>query len=133
MNDLVPVTEWRDKPREKASGKAVVSPRLDAALRVLVTTGCTQEAAAKAVSLSRTHFCKALSKPHVQARYQSLLRERLSAMAPRALGTVEDLLDCDSSYVRLQSAVVVLDRVGLRPVEAAPIAAEVIINIDLSD
>jgi hypothetical protein len=133
-DELVPLPagEWQDKPRERPASKPEITPRLDAALHVLVTSACTQEAAAKAAGLSRAHFCKMLAKPHVQARFQALLRERLSGMAPRALGTVDELLDCESSYVRLQSAVAVLDRVGLRPIEAAQAPGEVIIRIDLS-
>jgi hypothetical protein len=128
----LPTSEWQDKPRESPSGKAEVSQKMDAALRVLVNTGCTREAAAKAVRLSRSHFSRSLSKPHVQARFQQLLRERLQAMAPRAIGTVDELMDCDSAYVRLQSAIAVLDRIGLRPIEAAQAPTEVSIHIDLS-
>ena len=128
----LPTSEWQDKSRESPSGKAEVSPRMDAGLRVLVNTSCTQEQAAAAVRLSRTHFSRSLSKPHVQVRFQQLLRERLQAMAPRAISTVDGLMDCESSYVKLQAAVAVLDRVGLRPIESAQVATEVIINIDLS-
>jgi hypothetical protein len=105
---------------------------METALWALVSTSCTQEEAARIAGLTREHVCKALSKPHVQARYQVLLRKRLHAMAPKALGTVDSLMDCDSSYVRLQAAVTVMDRVGLRPVESTAVQTEVIINIDLS-
>jgi hypothetical protein len=128
VNELLPAPKWREKP----SGKAVVSPRMEVALCALVNTSCTQEEAARIAGLSREHVCKALGKPHVQARYQVLLRKRLHAMAPKAIGTVDSLMDCDSSYVRLQAAVTVMDRVGLRPVEATTVQTEVVINIDLS-
>jgi hypothetical protein len=129
LSDLIPLAKYREKP----SGKAEVSDSLELALVTLVSTGCTQEIAAQTAGLTREHLCRSLSKPHVAARYQQLLRDRLSAMAPKALGTVENLLDCDSSYVRLQSAIAVMDRVGLRPVEAGNLqTTEVTINIDLS-
>jgi hypothetical protein len=118
--------------REKPSGKAGVSAKMETALWALVSTSCTQEEAARIAGLTREHVCKALGKPHVQALYQVLLRKRLHAMAPKAIGTVDSLMDCDSSYVRLQAAVTVMDRVGLRPVESTTVQTEVIINIDLS-
>jgi hypothetical protein len=130
--DLVPVPEGGPRQREKPSGKAEISERLEAALVNLVTTSCSKKQAAETAGLTREYLSRALSKAHVQARFLALMRERLSAMAPRALDTVEDLLTCDSSYVRLQSAVTVLDRIGLGTVEAAQGSTEVIINIDLS-
>ena len=129
MSELLPASKWRERP----SGKAEVSPQMEAALWALVSTSCTQQEAAAAAGLTREHVCKALRKPHVQARYQQLLRDRPSAMAPKPLGTVDELMNCESSYVRLQSAIAVMDRVGLRPVEAGPVqTTEVTINIDLS-
>jgi hypothetical protein len=118
--------------REKPSGKPDVSPRLETALLTLVRTGCTQEEAARAAGLRREHISRSLAKPHVRRRYEELLRERLFSMASRAVSTVEELLGCESSFVRLKAAEAVMDRVGLGKQEQPLPRGEVIINIDLS-
>jgi hypothetical protein len=46
-DELVPVPEWRDRAKEKASGKAEISERLEAALVTLVSTACTKKQAAE--------------------------------------------------------------------------------------
>jgi hypothetical protein len=132
MTDKHALVPTNRPTREKPSGKPDVSPRLETALCTLVRTGCTQEQAAKAAGLRREHISRSLAKPHVRRRYEELLRERLFSLAPRAVSTVEELLGCESSHVRLKAAETVMDRVGLGKQEQPLSRSEVIINIDLS-
>lgn len=74
-----------------------------------------------------------LRKPHIMQAILEQTGMKLVSSAPKALATLERLLDAKSDYVSLEAAKDILDRSGFKPSEKHDhrISGDVSISIDL--
>ncbi|MDR6954885.1 hypothetical protein J2X65_004261 [Ancylobacter sp. 3268] len=93
-------------------------PRISAAMRRAVDAflsgeAPTQKAAAELAGLSREHFNREYQKAHIQALVRQRSAEMFSALLPRAVRALAEVLDGDNRAAQLNGAVVVLKQTGL--------------------
>jgi hypothetical protein len=126
----MPATEIQptEEPK-KRRGEYLVSSRVRKALELLASGECkTQDAAAKAASLTPRALSAALKRPNVQAYRIEMAKETLRAAVPKAARRVVSLMEQDSNQlVALRSASFTLaSAAGIMPPPAQSVP---IINI----
>jgi len=104
----------------------------------MVTGQCkTIQSAAEKAGLSREHFTRELSKPHIAEHLRQKVLRSLAIAAARAGAVKGELLDSDNEMVRDRSSSFVLALAGIAPATSPGVAINVEIKagyvIDLTD
>jgi hypothetical protein len=93
--------------------------------------------AAEKVGLSREHFTRELSKPHIAAYMRERVLKQLAIAAARAGAVKGELLDSENEMVRDRSSSFILGLAGIAPATTPGVAINVEIKagyvIDLTD
>ena len=125
-----------------APGEAIaqrrISKKVRSGIEALVSGQCkTIAAAAEKAGLSREHFTRELSKPHVAAYMREKVLKQLAIAAARAGAVKGELLDSDNEMVRDRASSFVLGLAGIQPATTPGVAINVEIKagyvIDLTD
>jgi len=115
-----------------------ISKKVRSGIEALVSGQCkTINDAAEKSGLSREHFTRELSKPHVAAYMHEKVVKQLAIAAARAGAVKGELLDSDNEMVRDRASSFVLGLAGMQPATTPGVAINVEIKagyvIDLTD
>lgn len=107
-----------------------LTARQSQVVELIAQEGLSVPETAERLSCSPANVYKMLAREDVQVELVSRARSALSAHVPRAVRTVADLAtSAKSEYVKLQSSLAILDRVGLSQPDQSPSLA-IQINLD---
>ena len=115
-----------------------ISKKVRAGIEAMVTGDCkTILAAAEKAGLSREHFTRELSKPHIAAYMREKVLKQLAIAAARAGAVKVDLLDSDNAIARDRASTFVLGLADIAPASAPASSVNLEIRagyvIDLTD
>jgi hypothetical protein len=115
-----------------------ISAKVRAGIDAMVTGDCkTIKDAAEKAGLSREHFTRELSKPHIAEHLRQKVLRSLAIAAARAGAVKGELLDSDSELVRDRASSFVLGLAGIAPAATPSVSVNLEIKagyvIDLSD
>lgn len=102
--------EHDDGQIQPAMGR--ITKRMDNALHEYVLNGGNQADAAQKAGVTASALSKALKREHVQSRVRDLLTRHKLYLGTKALRTLEQCMDAESGYVRVQAASKVADITG---------------------
>jgi hypothetical protein len=105
-----------------------ISAKVRAGIEYMVSGDCKiiKDAAEKA-GLSREHFTRELSKPHIAAYMHTKVVKQLAIAAARAGAVKGELLDSDNEMVRDRASSFVLGLAGIAPAATPGVS----INLDI--
>jgi hypothetical protein len=115
-----------------------ISKKVRSGIDALVSGQCkTIRDASEKAGLSREHFTRELSKPHIAAYMHGKVVRQLAIAAARAGAVKGELLDSDNEMVRDRSSSFVLGLAGIAPASTPGLAVNIEIKagyvIDLTD
>lgn len=117
-------------PQEKKGKKGHISSRMKRAIDALVTGEArTQNEAADLAGLARSHLCRWLNKPHIQAFYNRRTRETIGRAQMRAAARTVQLIDAMSEHVSLDASSRVLAIAGIAPPQSGGTNVNIINNV----
>jgi hypothetical protein len=82
---------------------------------------------ARIAQISREHFSRHLSKPHIQAFYERRTREIIRGAQMRAAAKVSQLIEAQSEHVASDTAFKVLAINGIKPADS-----QAVVNVNVS-
>lgn len=104
MSDIIPDDDVLEGGKD---GR--ISRRLAHAIDLLLSGKCsTQAAAAEQAGLTRSHFNRALKKPHIRAFIARRTSENFVGLVPMAAATVARIMSGPNAVAALNAALVVL-------------------------
>jgi hypothetical protein len=115
-----------------------ISKKVRSGIEYMVSGDCKiiKDAAEKA-GLTREHFTRELSKPHVAAYMREKVLKQLAIAAARAGAVKGDLLDSDNDMVRDRASTFVLGLADIAPATSPALSVNIEVKagyvIDLSD
>ena len=114
-----------------------ISAKVRAGIDAMVTGQCkTIQAAAEKAGLSREHFTRELSKPHIAEHLRQKVLRSLAIAAARAGAVKGELLDSDNEMVRDRASTFVLGLADIAPASAPSLSVNLEIRagyvIDIS-
>ena len=103
--------------RNNDPARPLLNPRHEKAARAIAegAKGLTSSDLARLVGVSKRTAESYRNDPKIVDRVTWIQRSRLKGLVPKALMTLERLLDAESEQVRLKAAIEVLDRSGYGP------------------
>jgi hypothetical protein len=103
-------------PPTEVTAQRRISKKVRTAIEAMVSGQCkTIKDAAEKVGLSREHFTRELSKPHIAAYMREKVLKQLAIAAARAGAVKGELLDSDNEMVRDRASSFVLGLAGITP------------------
>jgi hypothetical protein len=128
MSELALAKPQHVQNTPKPAKRERISPRFKRAIDALVTGEAkTQIEAARIAQISREHFSRHLSKPHIQAFYERRTREIIRGAQMRAAAKVSQLIEAQSEHVASDTAFKVLAINGIKPADS-----QAVVNVNVS-
>lgn len=109
------------KGRRPLAKNPRISRRMRRAVDAFITGEAkTQKAAAELAGLNRSHFNREYQKPHIQAFVQRRSAELFSALLPKAVRALSEVLEGGNAQAQLNAALAVLRQHGIVASDGTP-------------
>lgn len=93
-------------------GGSVVASKMDKAIELMVYTNLSQREIAKKLDVREETVSRWKNQEKFQSRKNELQKEYLKDLVAPAIRGLNDLLDANSEFVKLEAAKTILDRAG---------------------